>query len=128
MPQEGRDIQDRAFRFACDVVTFCDASGDRRPTTQHILVQLLECGTSLGANLAEASAGQSKPDFISKVSISRKEAFEALYWLRLIEATRRALAPAAHPLVSEADALARILTAIVRNARSNPHRGGHTEK
>jgi four helix bundle protein len=123
MTQKPRDIQDRAFAFACEVVGFCDATDDRRPATQHMLSQLLECGTSVGANLAEAAAGQTKPDFIAKTAISRKEAFEALFWLRLLRATRSRLVASATPLMQEANELASILTAIVKNARSNPHRG-----
>ncbi len=47
--------------------------------------QLLKSGTSIGANISEALAGQSKKDFIAKVSIASKEARESLYWLELIE-------------------------------------------
>jgi four helix bundle protein len=119
----GRDIQERAFRFACAVVTFCDTADDRRRTTERLLLQLFAAGTSIGANLAEASAGQTKPDFIAKTCVSLKEAREARYWLLLIVATRGALQPAAQPLLEEARELVKILTTIVKNARSNPHRG-----
>jgi four helix bundle protein len=119
----GRDIQERAFKFACNVIEFCDTADDRRRTTEHLLLQLFAAGTSVGANLAEASAGQTKPDFIAKTCVSLKEAREARYWLLLIAATRRRLEPGAQPLVDEARQLVRILTAIVKNARSNPDRG-----
>ena len=46
--------------------------------------QLLRCSTSIGANLNEGIAAQSKKDFISKFSIALKEAYEARYWLKLI--------------------------------------------
>lgn len=46
--------------------------------------QLLRCGTSIGANIAESEHGQSKADFISKLSISLKEANETKYWLTLL--------------------------------------------
>ena len=49
--------------------------------------QLLRSGTSIGANVAEAQRGQSKPDFISKMSIALKEANETEYWLRLLYST-----------------------------------------
>jgi four helix bundle protein len=119
----GRDIQERAFKFACAVIGFCDTADDRRRTTEHLLLQLFAAGTSIGANLAEASAGQTKPDFIAKTCVSLKEAREARYWLLLIAATRIRLQPAAQTLVGEASQLVRILTAIVKNARSNPGRG-----
>jgi four helix bundle protein len=46
--------------------------------------QILRCGTSIGANLAEAKYAQSKDDFISKQTIALKEAGETLYWLELL--------------------------------------------
>ena len=47
--------------------------------------QLLRCGTSIGANVNEASSGESLKDFISKNSIALKEAKELLYWLNLLD-------------------------------------------
>ena len=49
--------------------------------------QLLRCGTSIGANVAEAQRGQSKADFYAKMSIALKEANETQYWLRLLYRT-----------------------------------------
>lgn len=46
--------------------------------------QLLRCGTSIGANVAESEHGQSKADFITKLYISLKEANETKYWLTLL--------------------------------------------
>ena len=127
MRHSGSDIQERAFKFACAVISFCDTIADRRQTTSHLALQLLRAGTSIGANLAEASAGQTKPDFIAKTCVSLKEAREARYWLTLIAASRQPLNKAAIPLIDEARQLVAILTSIVKNARSNPHRGdSHT--
>ncbi len=49
--------------------------------------QLLRCGTSSGANVEEAPAGQSKADFIAKMSIAYKECLETQYWLKLLKDT-----------------------------------------
>ena len=49
--------------------------------------QLLRCGTSIGANVAEAEKGQSLADFYAKMNIALKEANETKYWLRLLHAT-----------------------------------------
>ena len=49
--------------------------------------QLMHSGTSIGANVAEAQRGQSKADFIAKMSIALKEANETLYWLKLLHRT-----------------------------------------
>jgi four helix bundle protein len=47
--------------------------------------QILRSGTSIGANVEEAIAGQSRRDFIAKMSIASKEARETKYWIRLLE-------------------------------------------
>ncbi len=49
--------------------------------------QLLRSGTSIGANISEAQMGQSKPDFVAKMSIALKKANETEYWIRLLYKT-----------------------------------------
>lgn len=49
--------------------------------------QILRSGTSIGANVSEAEAGQTKPDFVTKMSIASKEARETLYWIKLLKAS-----------------------------------------
>ena len=49
--------------------------------------QLLKCGTSIGANIAESECAMSKKDFLSKIYIAFKEANETLYWLDLLHET-----------------------------------------
>ena len=46
--------------------------------------QILRSGTSIGANVREATRAQSKADFRSKISIALKEAEETAYWLELL--------------------------------------------
>jgi four helix bundle protein len=50
--------------------------------------QLLKSGTSIGANVEEAIAAQSRKDFISKMSIASKEARETRYWLKLLDKSK----------------------------------------
>lgn len=74
----------RAFEFASRVLKLSDRMYDLgRPSARHIAHQIIRCGTSIGANAEEAQEGQTKADFIAKLSVSRKEAREAVYWLRL---------------------------------------------
>ena len=49
--------------------------------------QILRCGTSIGANIAEANGAISKNDFSSKMSIAYKESLETKYWLSLLKDT-----------------------------------------
>lgn len=80
--------------------------------------QVLRCGTSIGANVHEAMAAQSKPDFISKMAIASKEAREANYWLRLIRASELSFSPG-DDLLAESEEIVNILTAIVKTSKSN---------
>ncbi|MFN2497956.1 MAG: four helix bundle protein [Pyrinomonadaceae bacterium] len=79
--------------------------------------QLLRSGTSIGANLEEAQAGQSKLDFISKNAIALKEARETIYWLRLLAASHIVSEKRLLDLQKEADELARIVGSIIVSAK-----------
>ena len=50
--------------------------------------QILRSGTSIGANISESVFAQSRMDFVSKMSISLKEASETKYWLDLLYETK----------------------------------------
>ena len=79
-------ITDKSFQFAVRIVKLCKHL--RCTKTEYTLSkQLLRSGTSIGANTAEAQQAQSKPDFISKLSIALKETTETKYWLKLLFAT-----------------------------------------
>ncbi len=80
--------------------------------------QLLKSGTSIGANVEEATAGQTKKDFIAKMAIASKEARECSYWLRLLqkcELTKMNLSPEQESI----EEIIKILTAIVKTAQKN---------
>jgi len=81
------DVNDRAFAFAVRVIKLCKYLEKNSDVSRSLVSQLMRAGTSVGANLEEAIAGQSRPDFIHKSAIALKEAREANYWLRLIAET-----------------------------------------
>ena len=78
--------------------------------------QLLRAGTSVGANVEEATAAQSKRDFIAKMSISLKEARETNYWLRLLKRTGYI---SKDELILESEEIMNILGAIIRTSKKN---------
>ena len=80
-------------------------------------LQLLRSGTSIGANVEEAQAGQSKADFVCKMAIALKEARETRYWLRLIRESELAEKDSVDILLKEASELAKILGAIISSAK-----------
>jgi four helix bundle protein len=113
--RKGGDLQERAFRFACDIVTLHDRLVREGGSTRDLSRQLMRSATSVGANLEEADAAQSRADFISKCTISLKEARESLYWLRLLRHTGKIDEDS---LLRECDEIVAILTTIVRKASS----------
>ncbi len=117
------DIQDRSFAFACRGVALAERLATHGPVARRIAAQLVAAGTSIGANLEEATAGQSKADFIAKCCVSLKEAREARYWLRLAVACYGTRCSEGASLAEEATELIAIITCIVKNARSTARRG-----
>ncbi len=78
--------------------------------------QLLRAATSIGANVVEAEAAQSKADFIAKMSIASKEARETRYWLQLLDKSNFTK----HDLkmnLNEVDEIMKIITSIVKTSR-----------
>jgi four helix bundle protein len=117
MPQERIRIVPRSFAFALRVVKLCRELDGKPGVSRVLAIQLLKAGTSIGANVEEAQAGQSKADFISKNAIALKEARETRYWLRLVADSELIDRKMIEPLIEESAALSRILGAIVSRAR-----------
>lgn len=116
MANSPRNIQERTFEFGVRIIRLVD----RLPRTvagMKIGQQLIEAGTSIGANVQEADAAESKKDFIHKIGIALKESQETHYWLRLIDATLLPKDEEVKLLIREAFELSRILGAIKRTAR-----------
>ncbi|MGH9604006.1 MAG: four helix bundle protein [Terriglobales bacterium] len=111
------DICERTFAFSVRVVRLCQRLDGRPGVNATLSRQLLRAATSIGANVEEAQAGQSRGDFISKMSIALKEARETDYWLRLLATAEILPADQSEDLKREARELTRILGAIIVSAR-----------
>lgn len=75
-------IQEKSFGFALQIIELYKLLQKQKEFV--LSRQLLRSGTSIGANVEEAIAGQSKRDFLHKMAIASKEARETRYWLRLL--------------------------------------------
>ena len=104
-------IRTKSFEFALKIVRL---SNKLRQQREYVISdQLVRAGTSIGSNVEEAQAGQSRRDFLSKMAIASKEARETKYWLRLIDKSRIAGVDVQREL-DDAEELIRILTSIVK--------------
>jgi four helix bundle protein len=112
-----QDLPERTFEFARQVVALC-LKLERTPGVSRTLArQLLRSGTSIGANVEEGQASQSRADFTSKYSIACKEARETHYWLRLLAASEINPEEKLKEITEEADQIIAILTTIIKKCR-----------
>ena len=109
---------DKSFSFAVQIVNLYKFLVEERK--EYVLSkQLLRSGTSIGANVSEAQRGQSKADFISKMSIALKEANETNYWLRLLYTTEYITKPQYDNAINDVNELISILITICKTSNSN---------
>ena len=115
---DGNVVVEKSFDFAVRIVNLYKHLV--REHKEYVLSkQILRCGTSVGANISEAQRGQSKADFISKMSIALKEANETYYWLRLLYKTDFLNKEQFESLEKDVQDLIGILTAICKTANAN---------
>ncbi len=81
--------------------------------------QIVRSGTSIGANVNEANYGQSKADFISKMSIALKETAETEYWLRLLILSEYITEKEGQSLLDDCLEIKRILVSSLNTAKEN---------
>ncbi len=111
-------IQQKSFAFAIRIVkAYKYLQAEKKEFV--LSKQLLRCGTSIGANVEEAIGGQSKKDFISKISISYKEARETMYWVKLLKATFYLDEQEADSILNDTDELCKILSSILVSSKQN---------
>ena len=109
---------EKSFAFAVRIVKLYQYLTDKHK--EYVLSkQLLRSGTSIGANVAEAQRGQSKADFISKMSIALKEANETQYWLKLLYKTEYLSKSQFDSINDDINTLISILTAICKTSKSS---------
>jgi len=114
-------IKDRTYAFALQIIK--TYKGLRNDNEYVLSKQLVRSGTSIGANVEEATAAQSKKDFIAKMSISSKEARETNYWLRLLRDSEICPSMDFSPIINESEEIIRILTSIVKTSQENLKKG-----
>lgn len=111
------DLEQRTFEFARNVRALVKKL-PRSPANMEDARELIRASGSVGENYIEAREGLSKKDFAMHIKISRTEARESHYWLRLVDTgAAPALEAERQGLVQEAGELTRILSSIVGKCR-----------
>jgi four helix bundle protein len=106
----------KSYDFALRIVSLSKILLGKREYV--ISNQLLRSGTSIGANVFEASAAQSKKEFVAKMSIASKEARETFYWLSILKDSQ-IIDYNFNNLFEDFEELNKILTSIVKSAQEN---------
>ena len=111
-------VQEKSFAFAVRIVNlYKHLAKEHRAAV--LFRQILKSGTSIGANVEEALVGVSRADFASKIAIAYKETRETIYWLRLFKATGYLSQEEFDGIMSDAEELHRIITAIQLGLKRN---------
>jgi four helix bundle protein len=109
-------LKTKSYAFSIRIVRLCQYLN--REKKEYVLSkQILKSGTAVAALIREAEFGQSKPDFISKLSIALKEANETAYWLLLLKDTEFIKQEEFLSISKDCDELIKILIASVKTAK-----------
>ena len=118
-----RDIRARSFTYARRAVKLFQHLQKQKDGAGWLLgKQYLRAACSIGANIEEAQASESRADFVHKLGIAQKEARESLFWLRLLAESEIVARGKLKPLIRETEELVSVLTSIVvstKRKRSN---------
>jgi len=111
-------LLDKSFAFAVRIVKLYKYLCDEKK--EYVLSkQILRRGTSIGANISEAQDAQSSNDFISKLSISLKEARETKYWIELLEATDYLSQKESTNILNDNIEIIKLLVSIIKITKEN---------
>lgn len=114
-------IADKSYRFAVRIVKLCQYLRD----TKHEFIlskQLERSGTSICANITEGQQGQSRADFIAKLSLALKETSETKYWLSLLHDTGYLDARQYQSIQVDCIEIEKMLTSILRTSKEKTPR------
>lgn len=110
-------IENKSFQFAIRIVRLYKFLCEEKK--EYILSkQLLRAGTSIGANVTESQQAQSKPDFVSKISIALKEASETKYLIKLLGATEYLSENQTKSILDDCVEIEKILVTILKSAKN----------
>lgn len=110
-------LKEKSYSFSLRIIKLFQYLNKEKK--EYVLAkQILRSGTSIGANIEEAMAGQSEKDFIAKLSISYKELKETHYWLRFLKDSNLIDEKQFISIITDCDKIIRILVSILKTSKS----------
>ncbi len=117
MDNKKNPLKDKSYKFALRMVKLYKHLAEEKK--EFVLSkQVLKSGTSIGANIIEGNQAQSTADFIHKLSIAIKEAFETEYWLSLLRDSEIITQKQAESLIIDCNELQKMLTSSIKTSKS----------
>lgn len=117
MDNKENPLKNKSYKFALRIVKLYKFLTDEKK--EYVLSkQCMRSGTSIGANITEGNQEQSTVDFIHKLSIALKEAFETEYWLCLLREAEFITEKQAESLIADCHELQKMLTASIKTSKS----------
>ena len=111
-------LKEKSYKFALRTIKLFQYL--LRKKNEYVLSkQVLRSGTSIGANIEEAYQGESKADFLHKLAIANKEAFETNYWIRLLRDSQFIESKLADSLLIDCEEIQRILISSIKTSKYN---------
>lgn len=118
MSEKEKKIRERTFEFAVDIIRLIQVL-PKSIAGIELGKQILRAGTSIGANVEEATGARTKKEFINCMNIAKREARESEYWLKLIVASKLVVDSKVQSLLGAVEVIIKILTSIVKTSESN---------
>jgi four helix bundle protein len=110
-------VLDKSYLFALRIVRlYVHLRTEKKE--YHLSAQIVRSGTSIGANIEEATGGSSRKDFKAKLDIAYKEARETIYWIKLLRDSNILEPKLAGSLYKDCEELIKLLTAIINTLKS----------
>jgi four helix bundle protein len=110
------ELLEKSFSFSVRVVKLSRVLAERN---EYVLSnQILKSGTSIGANITEAQQAESTKDFIHKLCIANKEAFETEYWIKLLKEAGDITKSQSDSLIGDCNSLQKLLISVIKKLKS----------
>ncbi len=109
------ELLENSYSFALRIVKLSRLLAGRNEFV--LSRQILKSGTSIGANITEAQQAESTRDFVHKLSIANKEAFETEYWIRLLRDSGDITTEKADSLIADCNSLQWMLVSSIKKLR-----------
>lgn len=118
---KGNVLKEKSYGFAIRIIKLAHFLKEKKKE-QVLSKQIVRCGTSIGANIEEASGAQSDNDFIAKLHISLKEAKETHYWLRLLRDTDYISQEQAESMIEDVNEIITLLTKSLKTIKARKNK------